>query len=354
MFEVFDAWEPLVKAREAKGLGKWKKLETIAGKLQGKKAEHITFTCSHPSHDGEEVRHVLGSTTGNLHFLMGYGSPGFCLAPYHWLVMDPNLDEKEAKSFEHPAKPEFWKASGLPITQEGDPEEGKPHPKAARLLTASAKEDKLNQEAVRGKNGYRHYLGVPSLGLVFGLNNNQVYKWDLIKESFFAVTNPDFATAMNGEEEATVKSFSKKINTFVLPAFKTSSNFSDDVYPLVKSRFPKPGSIIQLPSKNGDVIGIVKSNSVDFYDKNGDEVSILVYDLAKKSLDLRVNGTVHPDVIFNFAKSILNIDTTDLTEDQNLVKGSPTLGFESVSASKPRTTSERKVVTVDGYSKVVP
>jgi hypothetical protein len=36
LFEVFDAWEPLLKARKAKGLDKWDRLKSIGKKLQGK------------------------------------------------------------------------------------------------------------------------------------------------------------------------------------------------------------------------------------------------------------------------------------------------------------------------------
>lgn len=342
IFETFDAWEPIIKAREAKGLGKWKKLETIAGLLQGKKAEHITYTCSHPSHDGEEVRHVLGSTTGNLHFLMGYGNPGFSLAPYHWLIIDPNLDEKEVSNFPHPSRPEFWKSSGLEIRPEGDLKDGKPHPQSKKVLDSSERKAKLQQEAVRAKNGYREYLGVPSLGLVFGLNNNQVYKWDLVKDSFFAVTNPDFSLAMSKENEE--DNVDKSIQL---------GDFDSSVYPIVKEYFPKPGSVIPLQTRSGSIYGLVTKKSIEFLDSNGAPTQVLIFDQVQKSIDLTSNGLSHPEVIANIAVNVLNINPV-VTEERTVVKGMPSIGFDDVPATQPADNVPREVEIVDGYARVIP
>lgn len=341
---VFDSWDPILKARKAKGLGKWKKLESIAGFLQGKKAEHITFTCSHPSHGGEEVKHVLGSTTGNLHFLMGYGNPGFALAPYHWLIIDPNLDEKEVSSFPHPSRPEFWKASGLEVTSEGDEEDGKPHPKAKKTLDSSERKKKLQQEAVRASNGYREYLGVPSLGLVFGLSNNQVYRWDLVKDSFFAVTNPEFTEAMSLGEDEPVEGVEKSI---------LLSDFDEDVYPVVKSSFPRPGSTIPMLSKSKTVYGLVTPNSIEFYDDNGVPAEILIYDSVQKAIDLTVNGTSHPEVVANLALNVLGINVQEC-DDSPVVKGNPSPGYEEVLPTQPSSEANREVEVVDGYARVIP
>lgn len=341
--DVFDSWESIIKAREAKGLGKWKKLESIAGFLEGKKAEHITFTCSHPSHGGAEVRHVLGSTTGNLHFLMGYGNPGFALAPYHWLIIDPNLDEKEVKSFQHPSRPEFWKASGLDVTAEGDLADGKPHPNAKKTLDSSDRKKKLQQEAVRASNGYREYLGVPSLGLVFGLSNNQVYRWDLVKDSFFAVTNPDFTQAMSIAEEEDSEEVEKSVLT----------DFDDNVYPVVKSFFPRPGSAIPLATKSTRLYGLVTTNSIEFCDKDGNPASVLLFDTVCKSLDLVVNGKTHPEIISNLAVNILNIPIQEAS-DLSVIKGSPTEGFDKIPSTQQSAVANRNVIVVDGHTRVIP
>ena len=342
MISVFDSWEPMLKARKAKGLGRWKKLESIAGFLQGKKAEHITFTCSHPAHGGEPVKHVLGSTTGNLHFLMGYGNPGFSLAPYHWLIIDPNLDEKEVKSLAHPSRPEFWKTSGLELTPEGDSEEGKPHPQSKKVLESSERKDKLQNEAVRASNGYREYLGVPSLGLVFGLNNSQAYRWDLIKDSFFSVTNPEFKDAMNAAED--------ELETTAKGSYL--GEFAEDVYPVVSQRFPKPGSVIPLQTRNGVINGVVTKKSIDFYDIDGAPTQVLLFDTVKKSIDLCVDGTTHPDIIANFAINILGLETQEIV-DSSIVKGYPSDGYEDVSPSQPKGEANRDVVNENGYFKVV-
>jgi hypothetical protein len=50
IFKVFSAWEPLAKARKAKGLGNWEKLAKLSDKLTGKTSKDIVFTCGHPSH----------------------------------------------------------------------------------------------------------------------------------------------------------------------------------------------------------------------------------------------------------------------------------------------------------------
>ena len=80
ILDVFDSWQPLAKDRpEALA----KSVEAISERLQGKSTEEISFSCVHPAHEGVMVKHVLGSVEGNTHFLMGFGSPAFHLAPYH-------------------------------------------------------------------------------------------------------------------------------------------------------------------------------------------------------------------------------------------------------------------------------
>ena len=327
LLEVFDSWEPFVKARQAKGLDNWKKLESIAGKLTGKQARDITYTCSHPSHEGKSVRHVLGSTVGNLHFLQGYGNPAFHLAPYHWQVIDPNLEEEHVKDFQHPSRPEFWSASGLPMEDEGDLAEGKPQSGVEKEREVANKEAAIQEEAVRATNNYGEYLGIPSLGLVFGLHNRHVYKWDIVKNSFFAAMNPDFYEAMDVEEEEPIDEFSaeveKALPTYVLSSLKKGT-FSEDVYSVVADKFPRPGTLLTIPAQTGNVYGVVTESSVDFFDENGKTANILVYDRTIKSLDLRRDGDIYPSVIANFALQYLHLDMSDPSELPTVVKGSPT------------------------------
>ena len=123
ILKAFDAWDELLKARKAKGLDNWAKLKHLAGKLAGKHGRHITFTCSHPKHGQTGDKHNLGSTEGNLHFLLGYGNPGFHLAPYHWQIIYPDLDEEEAVSFSakqgHPSQPRLWEQGNLEMRRHG-------------------------------------------------------------------------------------------------------------------------------------------------------------------------------------------------------------------------------------------
>lgn len=345
MLDAFE--EHFEKARQAKGLDKWQKLQGIAGRLQGKQAGDITFTCSHPSHEGLEVRHVLGSTTGNLHFLMGYGNPAFYLADYHWLIMDPNLSEDDIKDKEHPSNLKYWRAAGLETREEGDPVEGEPHPGAVAAIEQDRKEKTIEQEAVTAENGYSSYLGVPSLGLVFGLNNDHVYKWDLVKNSYLAAANPEFTEAMNSadldEQEEVVEKAMVKLP--VVLAEKYDSN----VYPLVKALFPDPGTVITL----GDVTAVLGSNSIDFFTCEGAPAEVLIFDRVYKSIDLTIDGDVHPEIVVNFATDVLHIT---LPEDINtqVVKGLPTTGYDNVPANAPAQESLRKVVVVDGLYKAIP
>lgn len=347
LLEVFDSWAPLVKARKAKGLDNWSKLESIAGKLTGKQARDITFTCSHPSHEGKTVRHVLGSTVGNNHFLMGYGNPAFHLAPYHWQVIDPNMEEEHIKDFDHPSRPEFWTASGLPIEDEGDLTEGQPHSGVEKEREVANKEAAIQEEAVRASNNYAEYMGIPSLGLVFGLHNRHVYKWDLVRNSFFAAINPNFSEAMEVEEpepieEVPAEVVEKHLPNYVLTSLKKGS-FSPDVYTTVSKKFPLPGTLLTIPTKTGNIYGVVSETAIDFYDQNGKPANVLVYDRTIKSLDLRRDGDIYPSVVVNFALQYLHLDMNDPTDLPLIAKGSPT---PNLSGEPSLPGKERTVIKV--------
>lgn len=353
LLEVFDSWEPILKARQAKGLDNWKKLETIAGKLTGKQAKDITFTCSHPSHEGKVVRHVLGSTTGNLHWLSGYGNPAFHLADYHWQIVDPNMEDEHIKDFSHPARPEFWRASGLPMEDEGDLADGKPHPGVKKERRVANKEASIKKEAVRAISNYAAYMGVPSMGVVFGLHNRHVYKWSIVKNSFFAKMNPDFYDAMEDAqvdlEEEAPEFVEKSLPSCVLSNMKKGS-FSENVYSSVANKFPLPGTLLTIPSKTGDIYGVVTDSSIDFYDKNGKAANVLVYDRTIKSLDLRRDGDIYPSVITNFALQYLHVDMSEPTELPLIVKGIATPDIEGIPTGDLVEGSTRTVVRVgDGW-----
>jgi len=335
--EIFDSWEPIRKARKAKGLQNWSRLQHIAHKLEGKKHEDISFTTAYPGKEGQKK--VLGSVEGNLHFLLGYGNPGFHMAPYHWQIIDPNIDDEAAEELHrvkgHPSRPELWKASGLDDKAEGDLELGMPHPAAVTAQKLAQRES----EGIRVASGSGVYLAVPSEGLVYGEHNGHVYQWDVVKDSFMAATNPKLVEAMEQTKEPTEKSYGPEIPDLVKHRIDlTKDTFTEDVYPLVKSAFPEPSTVLPLDTKTGEpVFAVVESDLMRFYTRTGQPAWIHAYDSKYHSFDLRKGGDIHASILFNFAVNYLGIDK-DLTihrsasEDTSLlIKGSPTAGFENVS-----------------------
>lgn len=192
--------ETLEKARKAKGLHQWESLQHIADKLRGKKVADITFTTAYPGQEGQKKR--LGSTQGNYQFLMGYANPGFHVASYHWQIVDPNLSDTEArdlcKTVGHPSRPEVWAKIQDKPGAEGDLEEGRPH-ESFVVDSDSTPSDSGHTypKSFMVRSGAGSYKAVPSEGLVYGLHNRHVYKWDLVKDTFFAASNPEMAEAMN-------------------------------------------------------------------------------------------------------------------------------------------------------------
>jgi len=296
---IFDALEDIVKARKAKGLDSWKKLDHLKDKLQGKQASHITFTTCYPGQEGTKKH--LGSASGNLHFVLGYVSPGFHVAPYHWQLVDPNLTDQEAAAKKHPTNPRYWKDSGLPIEDEGDFDLGKPHKLSQNSANSVARASVRKTGAMQVKSGYGKYVAVPGEGAVYSLSNGHVYKWDVIKESFFAATQPDVTEAMNESEEA--PEVEKSLRGPREP-------FSDFVYPLVRRHFPKPGSVFDA----GSVKVLVKSDRVVFFDENKDPTYIKVFDRVYDHFDLKKGGDIHPSILLQFAVHYLGVNQQELAQ----------------------------------------
>ncbi len=121
------------KARKAKGLSKWKNLESISDKLAGKGQAQITFVSHNPKHSGK-IR-MLTSKDGALEFLSGYVSPAFHFAPWHLQVINPELSNEQAADWffkmQHPSKitPAMDKSPG----PSGDLENGWVHTSVASL-----------------------------------------------------------------------------------------------------------------------------------------------------------------------------------------------------------------------------
>jgi hypothetical protein len=305
LFKAFDAWEDLYKAKKAKGLDNWARLEHLATKLAGKHSRDITFTCSHPKH-GSGDKHNLGSTEGNLHFLLGYGNPGFHLAPYHWQIIYPDLEDDEAATLAaergHPSQPKLWEKSGIAADFEGDQELGTPHQYAHMVRKVAAKKQRM----MKAKSRYGSYTVDPVEGLVYEAGTDRIYKWDLVKTSYFAYENPDIVEAI-GEQDQQVTTKSVQVPE-ILRHMAITGTWSDDVYPLVKSWFPEPGSIVTIPVGKELVYGLIRPSSLALFDAVGHPVEFEQYDRAYKSLDFRRGGETHPSILYNFAVRYLGVD----------------------------------------------
>ncbi len=338
---MFDALEDLVKARKAKGLDNWKKLEHLATKLAGKHSADISFTCAHPKHGGSGDTHNLGSTEGNLHFLLGYANPGFHLAPYHWQIIYPDLDDEEVETFAaeqgHPSQSRLWTAGDLDVDYEGDLEEGTPH---ARGYTIRNDKEK-SRRSLKAKSLYGTYTADPVEGTVTESGTEKIYKWELIENSFFAYENPDIVEAMEAVKPEKVE---KSLLPEVVSHMLTSAPWAKDVYPMVKSLFPKPGSAVTVKSGQETIYGLVHSDHIELVDSAGHPVEFEQYDRSYSKIDLRKGGDIHPSIIYNFGRRYLAIDGEHLesiVKAQNapvsdsyphVVEGFPSKGWDEAPA----------------------
>lgn len=336
---MFDELEDLIKARKAKGLDNWKKLEQLAGKLAGKHARHISFTCAHPAHGKSGDTHNLGSKEGNLHFLLGYVNPGFHLAPYHWQIIYPDLDEEETATFSaqmaHPSKPLLWEKGGVDVDFEGDLEEGVAHPHAF----AARAERERTERSIKAVSNYNSYTADPVDGLIYESGTERIYKWELVQNSYFAYENPEIVEAMDAAKPQPVV---KAILPEAILHLVSPAPWGANVYPLVKSLFPKPGSVVTIPMGEETVYGLVRPDSIDLVDAVGHPVEFAPYDRAYKSLDLSNGGDIHPSILYNFAVRYLGVDGEHLTsivksqdaqpsdDFPSVVEGFPSAGYDNV------------------------
>lgn len=353
VWSIFDAWEPLLKARKAKGLDQWAKLQPIAEQLAGKGVSAISFTCCHPSHSGEPVKHLLGSVEGNLHFMLGYGNPRFHVAPYHFQVIDPNTTPEEAaETFArvgNPANPALWARSGVTdVGDEGDTAAGEQHASAKQAKEKAAKDAAKAAESVPAKSPTGSYTCVPSEGLIYGDHNQHVYRWDLVKDSFFSAFNPEATEAMDAasiQKSQDVVRFRPTVpDTIRLEARKyRGDSFDPAVFYLVKSRCPAPGTIVPLESKQAETAyAVITPSTIDFYGRNGQPTEVKVFDRVYKSFDLTPDGNVPPAALLGFVVKTFGVNASLLSEVSSTstaliksdiaVAGEPTPGFEHVSA----------------------
>jgi len=353
VFSIFDAWEPLLKARKAKGLDQWAKLQPIAEQLAGKGVSAISFTCCHPSHGGEPVKHLLGSVEGNLHFMLGYGNPSFHVAPYHFQVIDPNTTPEEAAEtfarIGNPANPALWARSGVAdIGDEGDVAAGEAHATSKKAKDKAAKDKSKAAESVKAKSPTGSYTCVPSEGLVYGDHNQHVYRWDLVKDSFFSAFNPEATEAMDAasiQKSQNVVRFRPTVpDSIRLEARKyRGDSFDENVFYLVKSRCPAPGSVVPLESTQAETVyGVITPTTIDFYGRNGQSTEVKVFDRVYKSFDLTPQGNVPPAALLGFVVKTFGVNASllsevaavpeKLTKSDIAIEGDPTPGFEDVPA----------------------
>lgn len=326
LLEVFDAWPILIKARQPKGLENWDKLAYMAGQLKGKKASDITFTTCYPGQEGEKKR--LGSVEGNMHFLLGYANPAFHLAPYHWSIIDPNITPEDALKIHHlkghPSRIEFWEATDMEMEDEGDLIDGQPHSEVADVREMYKVAQARKAESITVASGIGVYTAIPSEGLVYGVHNDHVYAWEMVRDSFFAAANPELSEKMNemaAERERVEEMLYKSHESFFPEQVKhvahyyANEDFSSEVYPLVKSHYPVPGSVVPVVSDTTgeSIYGVVTKSSIDFYNREGQPVNIVIYDLPVSSIDLTKDGDSYASVVKGFGTEYLNLPT-DLDE----------------------------------------
>lgn len=307
-----ESFDLILKSR-SKSIDKWKKLQHVASHLEGKSAADITFTSSHPSYGGEPVQHTLGSSVGNLHFLLGYVNPQFHVAPYHWVLVDPFISPEDIPKMEHPARSDYWEKSGLgDVGEEGDLKEGNPHPDYAAAKERQTREDQFVQEAVQARGGYAEFVGFPSTGMFFDVNTGRPYRWEHFQNSLFARRNPEFAEAMNqavpSTEDENNEVYGVEVpETVIQKALDEHGDFAHGVYPLVQSCFPEPGSIVPIEGDSEEIYAVIGSERVHFFGRRGEPAYVQVFDDVYKSFDLREDGELHYSILLNFAVKYLRL-----------------------------------------------
>lgn len=300
---MFDHLKEVFKAMP-QGIASWGRFNSLKDALDGKSLQDVTFTTSYPGQEG--TKKTLGSTSGNLLFVLGYVNPGFHLAPYHWRLVDPNFSEEEISQKTHPANLAYWKASGLPQEAEGDVEHGSPH-KSFSYSTNRSYYAAAQQDAQVVRSGYGAYVVSPKDKLVFSSTTDAAYPWDLVDESYLTSTNN-----LSLAEEAP-KNLPGMEKSLGLPKL-SRTEFSDEVYPLLASKLPKPGSILPLAKS---LYGVVTPSSIVFVSpstRGPKPTTVEFFDEPKYMIDLRKGGDTHPSFLLGFAQTFLNWDIQEFTD----------------------------------------
>lgn len=287
----FDALEDIIKARKPKGLGKWKKLEHVWDKLEGKTAKDITFTTCYPGQEGDVKQ--LGSSEGNLHFLLGYVNPSFHLAPYHFQIVDPNLTDDEAAKKGHPSNPRYWEESGLPLEDEGDLEEGVPHPFSMSSPTAEARLALKRSGSKRVTAGHSDYVISPDQTVVYSMTTGHSFSSAVVEGSRF------FYEHIKDSGDTVSKSLHSRIRM---------ERYHHDVYPFIKSMCPTPGAVFRV---HDDLFAVVRPSHIEFLDKKADPTTVTVFDREYSEFDLTKGGDVHPSILVNFVEKYMKVPVGD-------------------------------------------
>jgi len=88
--------------------------------------------------------------------------------------------------------------------------------------------------------------------------------------------------------------------------------FHEDTYPLIKSLFPRPGSVV--PMGQGVMARISPANVHFVNARTGEPVSISLFDRDYTFFDITKGGDVHPSLLISFANHVLGLATFSLLE----------------------------------------
>lgn len=309
--KIFTSWPYTIsKARQAKGLENWARLQRVAHLVAGKGPEVINFTAIHPE-TGELTRHIIGSVEGNLKFLLGYVNPGFSVCKYHWMLIDPSLSEEQAEGFleqrGHPGRMDLWDQFNQQPFIEGDIEEGHPHPDLLAKMEEERMERMREENSVAVQVGYGLFRIVPFESVVYAEHNGHIYDLRLVQDTYFSAFHPEAVEFIHSYEIN--KSIAPK--RVRAPVNVERTEWDEDVYPFVKSVLPGPGNVLILEDK---LFGVITNNSIDFYDKQGNRAGVEVYDSVYKSFDLRKEGNIHGSVLVDFLVNHFDLERGSLEE----------------------------------------
>lgn len=301
MTEIFTAWDIVAKSMSVK-----ERNLVMSQLLADKTAQDITFTAIDA--EGNLEQFVLGTIEGNVKFLLGYANPGFAFAPYHLQVMDPSIPDDMAKSIYaikgHPSIMEFWSSKGVAPFAEGDVKDGKPHPDAM----VAPKANNIFKFKFRGKK----YEANPDTQLVTCVTTGHIYAWALVENTYLSSQVPEIALHMNVEQELVEKKLPYPDRLQPIVTIMKGVDYAETVYPLVKTYFPKPGSIV----KSGDTYALFWPSSIQLFDKSGFQETVSMWDrqVTDGMIEISKGGSVFPCVILNFAKDFLNLDLESLEQ----------------------------------------